>query len=172
VRQFEDIYDEYLWTVHGFFAYRTGSRADAEDLTQVTFERALRAWPRYDPARSKPNTWLLAIAKNVLIDEHRRAQARSHGAPALPLDEIPEQGGAGAPEAPGMDPDVEHALGSLPAREREILALRFGADLDGPAIAEVTGLSLANVQQILSRTLRKLQAALAGSELARSRRDL
>ena len=41
---FAAAYDEQLWHVYGFFAYRIRCRAEAEDLTQQTFERALRAW--------------------------------------------------------------------------------------------------------------------------------
>ena len=48
----------------------------------------------------------------------------------------------------------------MTAREREVLALRFGGDLGGPEIATVTGLSLANVQQITSRALRSLRTML------------
>jgi RNA polymerase sigma factor (sigma-70 family) len=51
-----------------------------------------------------------------------------------------------------ITPDLERALASLGAREREIIALRFGGELSEPKIAELTGLSLANVQQILSRS--------------------
>ena len=40
---FAAAYDEQIWNVYGFFAYRVSCRADAEDLTQRTFERALRA---------------------------------------------------------------------------------------------------------------------------------
>ena len=60
----------------------------------------------------------------------------------------------------GLDPDLEAALARLDDRERELLALRFGGDLNGPEIAGLTGLSLANVQQILSRTLRRLRHEL------------
>jgi RNA polymerase sigma-70 factor (ECF subfamily) len=169
LRRFEDIYDEHVWAVHGFFMYRTGSRPDAEDLTQITFERALRAWPRYDPARSQPLTWLMSIAKNVLIDDYRRTRARTGGLNPVPLDTAGDPEGEDAPADPGLHPDLAAALGELGDREREVLALRFGADLDGPAIAAFTDLSLANVQQILSRSLRKLHQRLAGSSLARER---
>jgi DNA-directed RNA polymerase specialized sigma24 family protein len=47
-----DIYEEHVWHVYGFFAYHRLSRQDAEDLTQATFERAIRAYSRYDPARA------------------------------------------------------------------------------------------------------------------------
>jgi RNA polymerase sigma factor (sigma-70 family) len=55
---------------------------------------------------------------------------------------------------------ARYALSKLSPRDREVIALRFGGDLNGPEIAEMTGLSLANVQQILSRSLRKLRDAL------------
>ena len=60
----------------------------------------------------------------------------------------------------GLEPDLERALAGLAPREREIIALRFGGELTGPEIAELTGLSLANVQQILSRSLRRMRAVI------------
>ena len=51
-------------------------------------------------------------------------------------------------------------MSTLNGREREIIALRFGGELSGPEIAEATGLSLANVQQILSRSLRRMREIL------------
>src|SRR3954447_13960812 len=68
---FDEAYEANVLRVYGFFAYRLRSREEAEDLTQLTFERALRAWGRYDPRRSQPGTWLMAIASNLLIDLYR-----------------------------------------------------------------------------------------------------
>lgn len=162
--RFEDVYDDHVWDVFGFFAYRLRSRSDAEDLTQATFERALRAWGRYDPVRGSARTWLLAIARNLLIDHHRRVVARP--------EEIPDSGGIrerAAGSAPpredsiGISPELERALRTLSAREAEVIALRFGGDLSGPQIADLLGLSLANVQQIVSRALRQLRDELGAS---------
>ena len=159
-RDFSAVYDEHVWQVYGFFAYRMRNRADAEDLTQQTFERALKAWSRYDPSRAAVGTWLLTIARNLLID-HLRADRSSR---RQPLDDL--DGGHDALVAPdprpdlGLEPDLEHALASLGAREREIIALRFGGELTGPEIAELMGLSLANVQQILSRSLRRMRGVI------------
>jgi RNA polymerase sigma-70 factor (ECF subfamily) len=165
-REFGIIYDEYVWRVYGFFAYRLRARQDAEDLTQQTFERALRAWGMYDERRAGVGTWLIAIARNLLIDHARAGAARPQAVvgeqhlEALPaaLDE----------HSVGLDPDLERALSELNPRERELIALRFGADLTGREIAELTGLTLANVQQILSRALRRMGSVLDGSELQRS----
>ena len=95
---FDRAYQDSISSIFGFFAYRVASRDDAEDLTQLTFERALRAWGRYDPGRSQPLTWFMAIARNTLID-HYRSGGRNRNVPledmggdepaaedALPLD--------------------------------------------------------------------------------------
>ena len=157
--EFSRIYDDEVWSVFGFFAYRLDSRADAEVLTQATFERALRAWERYDEARAGVRTWLLAIARNLLIDHHRRGRSEREE----PLSERPgaEHAAVAEPE-PDLDiaPDLAAALGHLGERERELIALRYGADMTGPEIAELLDLSLANVQQILSRSLRRMRAEL------------
>jgi len=164
VRDFADVYNQHVSLVYGFFAYALRSRADAEDLSQLTFERALRAWGRYDHKRANPSTWLLAIARNLLVD-HLRAVRVSQA-----VDDVSLEALAAEPDRPGLglDPDLERALGELGPRDRELIALRFGGDLTGAEIAAVTGLSLSNVQQILSRSLRRMRASLdavpAGAE--------
>lgn len=153
---FARVYDEHVWVVYGFLAYRLGDRDVAEDLTQTTFERALRAWSRFDPNRGSERTWLVAIARNTLIDHLRRA-AR---APVGPLDEQSLSEASLADEDRSESPELTDALAQLPERERELLALRYGGDLSSPEIAKLVGLSLANVQQINSRALRKLRVLL------------
>jgi RNA polymerase sigma-70 factor, ECF subfamily len=156
-RDFSAVYDEHVWRVYGFFAYRMRNRADAEDLTQQTFERALKSWSRYDAARAGVATWLLVIARNLLID-HVRADRSSR---RQPLDELATGHPALVDDSDepdlGLAPELERALASLGTREREIIALRFGGELSGPEIAEAMGLTLANVQQILSRSLRRMR---------------
>jgi RNA polymerase sigma-70 factor (ECF subfamily) len=165
---FAEVYDQHVWDVYGFLAYRLGRRHDAEDLTQLTFERALRAWGRFDPARAQPATWLLAIARNVLIDHWRADRSAQHEELDPELPGLPSHGMG--PEL-GLEPELEHALAALSDRDRELLALRFGADLTGQQIAELSDMSLAAVQQSLSRSLRRLREALepGGSRAAAER---
>jgi RNA polymerase sigma-70 factor (ECF subfamily) len=159
---FAQVYDDEVWSVYGFFGYRVRSREEAEDLTQLTFERALRSWGRFDPDRASPRTWLLAIARNLLIDHYRSDRSSRQDSLAELEGAESVLGNAADPTESvlGVSPELEAALATLPDRQREILALRFGGDLTGPEIAELTGLSLANVQQILSRSLRQLRANL------------
>jgi RNA polymerase sigma factor (sigma-70 family) len=157
---FTEIYDEQLERVYGFVAYRVASRADAEDLTQQTFERALAHWSQFDRGRGSIGTWLLSIARNLVIDHYRTGSRRIA---AVDLDDVPDSAlpRSASPEAQlGISVELAAALATLTERERELIALRFGADCSGPEIAQVTELTLANVQQILSRSLRKLRACL------------
>jgi RNA polymerase sigma factor (sigma-70 family) len=152
-----ELYEEHVWGVYGFFGYRVDSRADAEDLTQLTFERAFRAWGRFDSDRASARTWLISIANNLLIDHYRRDRGigqepiEDHLSRRELISEDPDL---------GLAPDLAYAIEQLGQREQELIAFRFGGELTGPEIAELTGLSLANVQQILSRSLRKVRAQL------------
>ena len=156
---FTEIYDEQLPRVYGFIAYRVASRADAEDLTQQTFERAISHWAEFDRRRASITTWLVAIARNLVIDHYRAGAQRRV---AVPLQNVDESDLPAATDATdlGISAPLAAALAELDERGRELVALRFGADLTTPEIARMTGLTLANAQQILSRTLRKLRVAL------------
>jgi RNA polymerase sigma-70 factor (ECF subfamily) len=156
---FARVYEEHVWFVYGFFAHRVQTRDLVEDLTQATFERALRAWSRFDPRKGSERTWLVSIAHNLLIDHHRRDRA-------IPVDGVDERF-VPAVEGPEQRfqaaPELSEALSTLRERDREVLALRFGGDLSGPEIASLLDISLANVHQIISRSLRQLRSRLERS---------
>ncbi len=161
---FVDIYEEHVWSVYGFFAYRGAVAEDAEDLTQLTFEKALAAWERFDAERASEITWLLAIARNVYADHRRREggkRAEREGVAAVWGARTHEPGPDEGAQA--LSPVLAGAMARLRRRERVAIALRFGADLRGPEIAEVMEITLANAQQILSRAMRKLRRELEGS---------
>src|SRR6476659_1873241 len=98
---FGDVYNEHVWQVYGYLAYRVRTRGEAEDLTQQTFERALRAWGRYDEQKASVATWLLAIARNVLIDHQRKEGSRTQL--SLDSDDMPERE---LPAVKAVDEDV------------------------------------------------------------------
>jgi RNA polymerase sigma-70 factor (ECF subfamily) len=149
------VYTEQLPRVYNFFRYRLANDAIAEDLTSRTFEKAWSARSRYRRDLAGFSTWLLSIARNVAVD-HLRAQR-----PHLPLE--------AAEEVPAKDtPHDEVALHSdlarlgallktLPQREQELVALKYGAEATNRAIAELTGLSESNVGTILHRVVQTLR---------------
>jgi RNA polymerase sigma-70 factor (ECF subfamily) len=152
----DQVYAEQLPRVLNFFRYRLGPTADVEDLTARTFEKAWRARHRYRRDLAGFSTWLLTIARNVAID-HSRARQRYE-----PLDV------AASVPSPGHTPEqqVVHQseaqrlaalLATLEPRQRELIAMKYGAEMTNRAIAHATGLSESNVGTILHRTVETLR---------------
>ena len=152
---FERLYDEHAQGLFSFLVYRTGDRALAEDLVADTFERALRARKRFDRRRASAKTWLYSIALNRLRDHHRRAAAEGRAVQELGRRATGEPGsGHGEVETRQT---VLQAMEALSEEEREAVALRFGAQLTVPEIAELTGEPLTTAEGRLYRALRKLR---------------
>ena len=108
---------------------------------------------------------MIAIARNLVIDHLRASKLtepfeEGHDGDGRLLDgsSIEEEANL------GLSPGLAAALSRLSDRDREVIALRFGGDLKGAEIAEELDLTLGNVQQILSRVLRKLNAELEAVE--------
>ena len=152
------VYRDHVDAVYAFLAYSV-DRATAEDLTAATFERVVRSWKRFDARLGSERTWVLAIARNLLTDHfrsHRRREAVSTDEyPAL-LDRLVDDPGPLTERLTAEE--LGRWLEPLGEREREILALRYAADLSTAEIAELLGLTVANVQQINSRSLRRLRS--------------
>jgi RNA polymerase sigma-70 factor, ECF subfamily len=160
--RFERMYIEHRDGLFAFLAYRTGDRALAQDLLGDVFERALRSHLRFDPRRGSETTWLYAIAVNRLRDHHRRALVERR---ALELVGIEESVPVDPPDDRLADRDrVMRALTFLSPQAREIIALRFGADLTAPQIARVTQEPLTTIEGRLYRALRRLRAILETDE--------
>ena len=151
------VYRVHVRAVYAFLSYSVGAHT-AEDLTSATFERVVKAWPSFDPHRASERTWILAIARNALTDYYRRQALRrtvSTDEHPLLLDALTS---ADASTTRMSVERIKSWLEHLSAREQEILALRYGAELQASEVADLTELSVDNVHQITSRALRKLRA--------------
>ena len=102
---FAEMYDDHVWDVYGFIAYRVADREEAEDLTQTTFERALKAWSRFDPERSSLKTWLIAIARNLVIDHYRSDKSQMTSSLDVASRDQHERESGAADDAPSLGPD-------------------------------------------------------------------
>src|SRR6187401_1211050 len=129
-RSLAEAAEAHLDDVFGYLLYLTRDRETAEDLSSATFEKALRMWDRFDPRRGSARTWLLGIARTTALDWFR-AEARRHR----------REEAAAEPEAQeadfveGLSPELQLALATLSAGEREVLALRIVIELDGEQTA-------------------------------------
>jgi RNA polymerase sigma-70 factor, ECF subfamily len=150
------VYRDQLPRLYNFFRFRTGREADVQDLTARTFEKAWKARDRYRRDLAGFSTWLFGIARNVATDYLRAAR------PHLPLD-------AASNVAIPTTPEDEIAQKSdllrlarltekLSDRQRELIALKYGAALNNRIIASITGMSESNVGTVLQRTVEKLRS--------------
>jgi len=152
------LYTDHVGRIYNFFRYRTGDNTTAEDLTAATFEKA---WRRRSQFRGSPEgftAWLFTIARNTANDHFRKS-------PALVALEAVSHLAAPYSTAEQVEQESEFkrlvtALNRLPERERDILTLKYGADLNNRQIAQQLQLSESNVGTILNRTLQKLRSEL------------
>lgn len=151
------VYAENVEHVYAFFSYSV-PRAVAEDLTASTFERVVRSWAGFDPAKASVKTWIATIARNILVDHYRREQHRSGPSTDAQPGLLEGLRSGDDPLGAYLSEDgLRRWLAPLAERERQILALNFALDMAPAEIATVTGLTRANVHQIISRSLRRLR---------------
>lgn len=140
--------------VYAYVAYRVGHGAEAEDLTSETFERACRYRSSFDSSLGAPLPWLLGIARRCIAARGADHAQSLEGVDVAALTNVEEQ-------VIGRL-DIRVAMSSLSRRDRELLALRYGADLTTREIAAVLELSHAAVRVALHRALERLRYQLDG----------
>ena len=150
------LYADQLPRVYNFFRYRVGDGPEAEDLTATTFAKAWAARQRYRRDLAAFSTWLMTIARNVAVDHYRkrRDHAPLEGAQHVSAGETPEDMAVWRSDFERLD----GLLATLPDRERELVALKYGAGLTNRLIAQQMKLTESNVGTILHRTVQTLRA--------------
>jgi RNA polymerase sigma-70 factor, ECF subfamily len=155
---FESVYQTELPRIYNFFRYRLGDDQIAEDLTAETFEKAWKHRERYREDLASFSTWLFIIARRIAADHFRKRR------PTLALEAANKLAYPGTLEEESQKraefAQVSAALTRLAERERELVALKYGAGLTNRAIARISGLSESNVSTILHRVTRQLGAQL------------
>lgn len=154
--QWEELYRTLLPRVFHYFSYRVGSIPQAEDLTATTFEKAWRSRWRFRGDEDGFARWVFGIARHVAADYFRKD---GHVTLALEKARLVDEHPSPEEYVQSKD-DFEHLtilLQKLSVRERELIALKYGAGMTNRAIAEVTGLSESNVGTILHRSVNRLR---------------
>ncbi len=148
-----EVYEELAPAVRGYFRGR-GMR-DADDLTGDVFVRVAERLGSFRGDRAALRRWVFTIAHHRLVDEYRRAGRR----PDTPMAELPDAPGHGSPVEP-VDPALLLALDALTDDQREVIVLRYVADLPVRDVAEVLGKGSGAVKMLQSRGLDALRDAL------------
>lgn len=146
--------------LYNYFRYRLGDEGVAEDLTSVVLEKGWLKRHRYRKDRAAFSVWLFSIAKNEVIGYLRKRQV------SLPISMAETASDETIEHSLEQSQDIQQLsclLAGLSERERELISLKFGADLNNREIAAITGLSESNVGTLLSRVLQKLREQWEGA---------
>ena len=159
----DDLYLRYFDRVYSYLKLVLGEPHEAEDATQQVFLSVLKALPRYERRTQPFRAWLFVVVRNEglsrlsgcghveIVDPaemSRRTEANGGEDSALEaLDWI-------------SDKDLMFLIERLPLPQRQVLMLRYLADMRGPEIAAVLGRSQADVRMLQSRAQRYLRERL------------
>jgi RNA polymerase sigma-70 factor (ECF subfamily) len=138
-----------------FFFYKTGDECLAEELAAATFEKAWQSRGKYQSQLGAYRFYLFGIAKKVAADYYRKQR------PAARLEDVDS-----LPDHHSLEDQVEQRLNrqrlarlvsGLTERERDLISLKYGAEMNNREIAQFTGLSESNVGTVLYRVVLKLR---------------
>jgi RNA polymerase sigma-70 factor, ECF subfamily len=155
--RFEALYRSSRDDVYAYVATLLRDPAAAEDVTELAFERAYRRQRTFDRHRGEERAWLFGIARNAALDELRRR--RRVAALVAEPEDTEAAGSDDAAEVALRRTAVRAGLAALPARERELIALKFHAGLSNAELARVLGTSQSNAGTLLHRAMEKLRKA-------------
>jgi RNA polymerase sigma-70 factor (TIGR02952 family) len=160
---FAALYREYLPTVYKFLYYRMGNnKAVAEDMTAEVFLRALRKIADFNWTGADFGSWLLRIARNLVLDNAKSSRARLE----LLNDEMPESEPDERTSTESAvlqnitNQGVYEAIKQLSPDQRDVITMRFIQGLDVCEVAEAMGKKEGTVRTLQFRGLKALQKLL------------
>jgi RNA polymerase sigma-70 factor, ECF subfamily len=156
---FGQLFDHFHGPIYRYIASRVQRPADAEDLTQLVFVKALEALPRYESRGIPFGGWLFRLARNSIIDFVRTRHDHAD------LDGIAERQGleAGPDQVAVNREDMDAvglALAALTEDQREAIALRFFAGLSAREAAEAMGKQEGTIRGLQFRAIAALRREL------------
>ena len=161
---FGELYLRHLDRLYRFLRARLGHAQDAEDVASQVFLDAWRAFPRFRGDEDAFVAWLFRIARNEAVSWQRRARPGNRS-----LDDLASAGFEwpshdATPEDLGIQHDcraeLDRALAALPAEQRELIHLRYAAELSARQIGHLLGVSEIAARQRLHRALRRLREVM------------
>ena len=148
------------------FVASLAGREEADDLTQETYLRALRALGGFE-GRSGLRTWLLVIARRTVADHLRRQAVRPRRADVEDWVTAADEAGSRqrpVPHSTGAAVELTVLLDQLPAERREALVLTQLIGLSYAEAAAVTDCAVGTIRSRVARGRTELAALLAGSQ--------
>ena len=161
--------EQYQFRLFRYLLHLTGSRERAEDFFQETWVRVLERGSQYD-GRWKFEAWLFTIARNLVLDWHRRKKPESFESLRGPEEDAPAFDVRDEKSVTPLESylneeqreGVQASLTKIPVVYREVLVLRFQEEMRLEEIAGVLSAPVSTVKSRLYRGLEALRGALAG----------
>lgn len=155
LEDFSQLYDKYIRKIYDFIYYRTHHQQTAEDLTSITFTKALENIKRFNSQKGSLATWLYRIARNTVIDHYRTQKTEAN------IDDIWD---LGSNENLPRDIDtkeklikVQEYLEKLQPEQRDLIIMRVWDGLSYKEISEITKKSETALKMMFSRVIKKLK---------------
>ncbi|MDA5556297.1 RNA polymerase sigma factor [Shimia sp. MMG029] len=139
-------------------------RAEAEDVAQEAMIRLFKQAPEWRQGEAKVTTWLYRVVSNLCTDRLRKTRGVALDAVPEPEDEA--KSAAQQMQDQARNDALQHALNTLPERQRMAVVLRHIEGLGNPEIADIMEISVEAVESLTSRGKRTLAKALASQREA------
>jgi RNA polymerase sigma factor (sigma-70 family) len=170
---FATLYDRFNGEIYGFSQRLLSNPADAADVTQDVFVRAIEKLPQLrEPDRVR--AWLFTIARHEC---YARTKRRGRTMATDPLDLAADMAStsrstAGIAEANELTQLVWEAAKGLAPEDRAVLDLKLKRDLDGADLAEALGIPHDQLHKVTGRAMERFERSIVSLVLARgARRD-
>lgn len=159
---FSQLYEEHFDKIYRYIALKIGNTAEAEDMTQQVFIKALKSISSYKWKGVPFSAWLFRIAHNQIVDYLRKSKHNT-----VPLDESlvshNDNPGAIAEEKLDME-QLTEATRQLTQAQQEVIALRFSSELPIAQVAQIMGKSQGAVKALQHSAVLALRKILLVTE--------
>lgn len=157
------LYLDHVAMVYGYLG--ASGASEPEDLTSQVFLGMLRGLDRFNGDEADFRKWLMTIAHRRLVD-HRRRQSRNRTELSAPTSLEEMRDGLAWADLPALEMDsaLVEAFGRLTDAQREVLALRFIADVSLQGVAAITGRPTGAIKSLQNRGLESLRRQMSASK--------
>jgi RNA polymerase sigma-70 factor, ECF subfamily len=163
------LYDRYARIIYAIAFRSLRSAEESEEVVLDVFAQVWRIADRYDPRKSRGDTWIFMLARSRILDRLRKLQRRTPSSgEVLDIAEIQVSSSSVDPLDAAVVSErrdqVRAVLDQIPDEQRLVLELAYYQGLSHSEIAQSTGISLGTVKTRIRLGLSKLRSALGDSE--------
>ncbi len=158
--EFEQLYHEFWGLVYSICLAYLHDKEEAEDAAMEVFVRKWCAIDRYDPAKASFKAWLVSNTNHLCIDLLRKSSRLQ----VERIDELPEEDVADSPIPNADATDLSLAMARLSPLDRQLVIMRIVEEYTWQEIAQVTGLTVAQVRGRVDAALARLRKWLGAKD--------